>query len=92
MKNIKAVRRIRSRVSGTASRPRLCVSVSLNHLRAQLIDDTSSKTLVSLSTESEKSLDKKSLTDKAIWLGEHIATLAKNEKIEKVVFDRGGQI
>lgn len=92
MKNIKAVRRIRSKVSGTESRPRLCLSVSLRHMRAQLIDDVNSKTLVSLSTESKKDLAKKSMTDKAVWLGTEIAEIGKKAKIKNVVFDRGGKI
>lgn len=92
MRNIKAVRRIRSKVSGTQARPRLCVSVSLKHMRAQLIDDVSAKTIASISTESNKDLSKKPMIEKAQWLGEQIAELGKKAKVKTVVFDRGGKI
>ena len=92
MRNIKAVRRIRAKVSGTQARPRLCVSVSLKHMRAQLIDDVNSKTIAAISTESNKDLAKKPMTDKAQWLGEQIAELGKKAKVKTVVFDRGGKI
>ena len=92
MRNIKAVRRIRAKVSGTEARPRLCVSVSLKHMRAQLIDDVNGKTIASVSTESNKELAKKSMIDKAAWLGSAIAELGKKAKVKSVVFDRGGFI
>jgi len=92
MRNIKAVRRVRAKISGTAQRPRLCLSLSLKHARAQLIDDTSSKVLVSLSTESAKDLQGQTMTQKAEWLGAQIADAAKAAKIKTVVFDRGGKI
>lgn len=92
MRNIKAVRRIRAKISGTAERPRLCLSLSLKHARAQLIDDVNAKVMVSVSTESNKELAAKSLTDKAKWLGGQVATEANKAKIKKVVFDRGGKI
>lgn len=92
MRNIKAVRRIRAKISGTSERPRLCLSLSLKHARAQLIDDVNAKVMVSVSTESNKELAAKSLTDKAKWLGEQVATEANKAKIKNVVFDRGGKI
>lgn len=92
MRNIKAVRRIRSKVSGTSTRPRLCVNISLKNVRAQIIDDAQGKTLLSISTESEKSLIDKSLTEKASWLGDKVATSAKKQGVSSVVFDRGGKI
>jgi large subunit ribosomal protein L18 len=93
MRNIKAVRRIRAKISGTAERPRLCLSLSLKHARAQLIDDVNAKVMVSVSTESNnKELAAKSLTDKAKWLGGQVASEANKAKIKKVVFDRGGKI
>ena len=92
MKNIKATRRVRAKISGTAERPRLCLAVSLKHMRAQLIDDVSSKTLASLSTESNKDIASKSMNQKAEWLGQQIAILGIKSKIKSVVFDRGGKI
>jgi len=92
MRNIKAVRRIRAKVSGTQARPRLCVSVSLKHMRAQLIDDVNGKTIAGISTESNNELAKKSMTEKAQWLGAQIAELGKKAKVKTVVFDRGGKI
>jgi len=92
MKNIKASRRVRARITGTSDRPRLCLAVSNMNLRAQLIDDTIGKTLVSVSTLAAKDLDSKSMTQKAEWLGEQIAETGKKAKITKVVFDRGGKI
>ncbi|HEX4774173.1 MAG TPA: 50S ribosomal protein L18 [Candidatus Saccharimonadales bacterium] len=83
--------RIRSLVSGTAQRPRLSVYISNIHVTAQLIDDTSGQTLGYVTTVGQKSL-KGNMTDKAAWVGEEIAKLAKTGKIKSVVFDRGGKL
>lgn len=83
--------RIRSVVSGTAERPRLRVSVSNLHVTAQLIDDTTGKTLVYVTTVGQKSL-KGTMTEKAAWAGAEIAAAAKTKKIKAVVFDRGGKL
>src|ERR1700761_8881840 len=83
--------RIRSVVSGTADRPRLNVHVSNLHISAQLIDDTSHKTLAHVTTVSQKTL-KGTMTEKAAWVGEEIAKQAKGAKIKTVVFDRGGKL
>ena len=82
-------RRIRARVSGTAARPRLSVSISNRHVSAQIIDDTTHKTLAASTTV--KSDAKGSLTDKAAWVGADIAKKAKKAKITLVVLDRGGR-
>lgn len=82
--------RIRSRVSGTAARPRLSVKISLNHVTAQLIDDATGHTLAYATTV--KASVKGNLTDKAAWTGEQIAAKAKAKKIKQVVFDRNGRI
>lgn len=92
MRNIKSVRRIRSKISGTAERPRLCLALSLKHARAQLIDDTTSKVIASVTTESAKDVIGKSMTQKAEWIGQQIAVAAQKAKVKKVVFDRGGKI
>ncbi|HTB48833.1 MAG TPA: 50S ribosomal protein L18 [Verrucomicrobiae bacterium] len=83
--------RIRSVVSGTAARPRLSVYISNLHITAQLIDDTSHKTLGYVTTAGQKSL-KGTMTEKAAWVGTEIAAQAKTAKIKAVVFDRGGKL
>ena len=83
--------RIRSVVSGTAERPRLRVSISNLHITAQLIDDTTSKTVAYVTTVGQKSL-KGTMTEKATWVGTEIAAQAKAKKVKVVVFDRGGKL
>ena len=82
--------RVRATVSGTAERPRLSVYLSNMHIHAQIIDDTTSKTLVSSTTATTKDA-KGSMTDKAAWVGKDIAAKAKKAKVTKVVFDRNGR-
>jgi large subunit ribosomal protein L18 len=83
--------RIRSVVNGTAERPRLSVHISNLHVSAQLIDDTTSHTLVQVSTVGQKAATG-TMTDKATWVGEQIAAAAKSAKIKRVVFDRNGKL
>lgn len=83
--------RIRSVVSGTTERPRLSVYISNLHVTAQLIDDTTHKTLGYATTVGQKSL-KGSMTEKAAWVGEEIAKQAKTAKVKAVAFDRGGKL
>ncbi len=83
--------RIRAVVSGTAKRPRLNAHVSNAHIAAQLIDDTTGKTIAAVSTVGQKSL-KGTMTEKAEWVGTEIAKQAKAAKIKTVVFDRGGKL
>ena len=82
--------RIRSRVNGTPERPRLSVRVSQLHIVAQLIDDTTGRTLIYTTTVGSKA--KGTMTERAAWTGEQIATRAKAKKIKKAVFDRGGRL
>lgn len=82
--------RNRTTVSGTAARPRLSVHVSLQHVNAQIIDDTTGKTLAAASTVGAKEA-KGNLTAKAEWVGEQIAKKAKAAKVKSVVFDRSGR-
>jgi len=79
--------RIRAKISGTPSRPRLAVFKSNRYLHAQIIDDEAGKTLLSGSTK-EMSKDKKTVA--AEKLGALLAQRAKAAGIDKVVFDRGG--
>ena len=83
--------RVRAVVSGTTKRPRLSVSVTNLHISAQLIDDTSHKTLAHVTTVGQKTV-KGTMTDKAVWVGEEIAKQAKAAKIKTVVFDRNGKL
>lgn len=80
--------RIRKIVAGTAERPRLCVYRSNAHMYASIIDDTAGKTLVT--TSSLKLDEKKSGKALAEAIGQQIAKLALEKKIEAVVFDRNG--
>ena len=82
--------RVRSKISGTAARPRLSVKITLNNVIAQLIDDAKGVTLAAITTVGADV--KGTMTDKAVWAGEHIATQAKDKKIKQVVFDRNGRI
>lgn len=83
--------RIRSTVIGTPDRPRLSVFISNAHITAQIIDDSSHKTLVYVTTVGQKTL-KGSMSEKAEWVGSEIAKKAKSGKIKKVVLDRGGKL
>jgi large subunit ribosomal protein L18 len=87
-KREKRHRKIRARIFGTASRPRLCVFRSNKHIYAQLINDEKNKVLVSASDLEIKKPKKK--TEIAFDVGKLIAQKAKEIKITKVVFDRAG--
>lgn len=80
--------RIRSKISGSAARPRMSLNRSLKAIRVQLIDDVAGRTLVSASTLDLKSKEPK--IAQATALGKLIADKAKQAGIESVVFDRGG--
>jgi len=83
--------RLRKRISGTAARPRLVVSRSSRHVRAQIVDDTQGHTLASASTmEADLRAFDGDKTAKARKVGELIAQRAKDAGIDAVVFDRGG--
>lgn len=86
-------RRVRARINGTSDRPRLNVFRSLNHIYAQLIDDTVGLTLVSSSTldkEVASKIGDKTKTEQAQVVGKLIAERAKKAGINEVIFDRGG--
>ena len=87
--------RIRSRLTGTAERPRLSVFRSLKHMYAQVIDDTGGRTLVSASTLDavlRPELTELKKVDEAARVGRLIAERAKEAGITQVVFDRGGYL
>jgi large subunit ribosomal protein L18 len=81
--------RIRAKISGTATQPRLSVFRSNKNIFAQLIDDTTGVTLVEAS--SLKS-NKAGNIDQAKAVGQELAKKAKAKKITDVVFDRGGYL
>lgn len=89
--------RIRKKVKGTAERPRLTVFRSVRHIYAQVIDDTTGRTLVHASTVSKDVRDanaqaekKPKKTEQAKQVGALIAKMCLSKDIEKVVFDRNG--
>ena len=88
---VKRHQRVRTKVSGTSTCPRLSVFRSNGHISAQLIDDTKGVTLVSSSTTTLK-LDNGSNVEAASKVGTDIAKKALAQKITTVVFDRGGYV
>lgn len=86
-------RRVRKKVFGTSERPRLSVFRSNLHIYAQVIDDTKQHTLVAASTvEPELKSSSGSNCDASVQVGKLIAQRSLEKGIEKVVFDRGGNI
>ena len=86
-------KRIRKKISGTTERPRLAVFRSLNHIYAQIIDDSKGETLAAASTtESEFRGKSGGNVEAAKAIGKLIAERAKEKGISRVVFDRGGYI
>lgn len=88
-RRVKRHKRIRNKISGTPTCPRLSVFKSNTSLYAQIIDDVNGKTLVSAST---KSMNAPKTIEGAKQLGTEIAKLAAEAKIENVVFDRSGYV
>lgn len=83
----------RSKMFGTPQRPRLCVSKSLKHIYAQIVDDYEGHTLVAASTledEISQGLDGTANIEAATVVGEAIARRALAKGIQEVVFDRAG--
>ncbi|MFV0274680.1 MAG: 50S ribosomal protein L18 [Bacilli bacterium] len=83
--------RVRVKISGTDSSPRLNIFKSNKNLVVQIIDDIKGVTLVSANTMS-KEFDGMNKTEKATKLGEVLAKKAKEVEITTVVFDRGGYL
>lgn len=78
---------MRNKVQGTPERPRLVVFRSLKHIYAQLVDDTASKTLA---TVSDLGIEQGKKGERAAEVGKLIAERAKSAGITRVVFDRAG--
>lgn len=85
--------RVRNKVSGTSTTPRLNVFRSNQNIFAQIIDDTNNVTLVSASSiDKELKLENGGNVEAAKKVGELLAKRAKEQNITKVVFDRGGYL
>lgn len=82
--------RVRSRISGNATRPRLSVNISNRYINAQLIDDELGKTLAYVSSVGRK--ENATLSEQAAWVGQEIAKKAQSLKVKNVVFDRGSHL
>ena len=85
--------RVRAKVKGTTSGPRLCVFRSVNHIYAQVIDDSRGCTLASASTlepEIKSVADGKAKMAQSELVGSLVAKRALSQGISRVVFDRGG--
>lgn len=97
-RNPRAVRqvrhvRVRRRIAGTTSRPRLCVFRSLNHIHAQVVDDSSGQTLAAMSTldaQVRSKVDGMAKVKRAEIVGVALAEKVLEKGIRQVVFDRGG--
>lgn len=89
---LKRHRRVRSKISGTAERPRLNVFRSNKHIYAQIIDDVKGVTLVAASTMDKAFEGIGSNKEAARKVGQTIGKLALEKNITEVVFDRGGYL
>jgi large subunit ribosomal protein L18 len=89
-------RRVRSKIEGTAERPRLVVFRSNRGIFAQLVDDQTGRTLAGASwarlADAQGNKAQRSKTDQARAVGEALADAAKKAGIERCVFDRGGYL
>ncbi len=95
LRRAKIRRRVRSKISGTAERPRLSVYRSLKHIYLQIINDESGTTLLAVSSktpELQEQLQGKNYSERASVVGKNIAEKAVEAGITKVVFDRGGYL
>jgi large subunit ribosomal protein L18 len=84
-------RRVRSKIEGTAERPRLVVFRSNKGIEGQLVDDVAGKTLAGASWLALQGFKGKK-TEQAAEVGKLLAARAKQAGVETVVFDRGGYL
>lgn len=92
-KRLKIKRRVRSKVSGTPEQPRLTVFRSNTNITAQIIDDTTGKTLVSTASLIKEIAEQKvNKVEQAKLVGAKLAEKAKAANVTKVVFDRNGYL
>lgn len=95
LSRLRRKKRIKKKIRGTSEKPRLCVFRSANHIYAQVIDDTTGKTLASASTLSKEirgGLKCYGNIEAAKKVGELIAKNSLDKDIKKVVFDRNGYL
>lgn len=88
-------RRVRMKIAGTPARPRLNVFRSLEHIYAQVIDDEAGRTLAAASTIDKQlgpQLAGKTKKEQATLVGKAVAERAREQGIDRVVFDRGGYL
>lgn len=87
-------RRVRAKVKGTTERPRLCVFRSNKYIYGALVDDATGRTLFSVTNQTVKTKPKTkggfTKVDASYEVGKELATRARAQKIEAVVFDRAG--
>lgn len=81
--------RVRSRVHGTAERPRLSVTISNMHVSAQIINDDEGRTLAASTSVGTKATG--AMKERTAVIGTDIAKKAKKANIKTVVFDRNGR-
>lgn len=87
--------RVRGKISGTAERPRLCITRSNSNMYAQVIDDVTGKTICALSTlgsDFKKTGKTGATVEGASELGKLIGKKAQKKGVTEVVFDRGGNL
>ncbi len=82
---------IRKKVEGTAERPRVCVTKTNKHLRAQVVDDLTNKTLFSVQTFGKTKVAEAGNAEGAKKVGAAVAAELKKAKINVAVFDRSGK-
>lgn len=88
LNKIRRIARVRAKIFGTATAPRLAVSRSLQHIAAQLINDSLGQTIVAVNDSELKDVKKKTKTEIAQAVGELLAKKAIEKNISAVVFDR----
>lgn len=91
----KKARRVKAKISGTPTVPRLVVYRSHKHIYAQLVDDTTGSTLVASSTQKEEmrgEVSGRSKREASKMVGSQLADQAKKKNITKAVFDRNGYL
>jgi large subunit ribosomal protein L18 len=90
----KRIKRIRKKISGTPECPRMRVYRSNRHIYVQIIDDIKQATVVAMSSADKEfdAADLKGKCEQAARVGEMVAKRALDAGIERVVFDRGGNI
>lgn len=85
--------RVRSKISGSAEKPRLCVFRSLNHIYAQVIDDIAGRTLAAAGSNEPELINTakdKNKKETADLVGALVAKRASQNGVKQVVFDRAG--